>query len=190
MIGSGKSRVATFLAGHEQWPLLDCDAIAAGLLRPRNRGWQVIKELDSRFIRADGEVERAILRQAIFADPHLRAELDTRLHPLIQAEMNREIDSFPPERTSHVIIEVPLLFEAGWQDLFDAVICVYAPTKRLLARICDRDGCSRPQAEKAVSSQLAVWEKIRRADHIIDNGASWSFTLCQLLHLITILKRG
>jgi dephospho-CoA kinase len=88
----------------------------------------------------------------------------------------------------NVLVEVPLLFEAGWQDDFDKVVVVYAAEAVCLARICRRDGVSLDEAGKGLYVQMPIKEKVMAADYVIDNSGNWSDTLIQLLHLGEILE--
>ena len=185
-IGAGKSRVSAFLAKRNNWPLIRCDEIAAQLLAKEAAGWVALKKLAPVFFARTGEVDRSALRQAIFNDARFRAELDNLIHPLVLAKLEQQVKELVVNQ-QHILIEVPLLVEAGWQDRFDTVICVYCQPAIALDRLCQRDSCSRQQALAAFNSQEAIDKKIAVAHHVIDNSASWALTIIQLLHLGEVL---
>lgn len=183
LIGSGKSRVSRFLADRLNSRLIDADGVAARLMAPGQPGWRAIKGLNSRYIMADGRLDRARLRQDIFSDPAIRETIDALIHPLIKKEVERSIAA----SAGMVLVEAPLLFEAGWQELFDVLVLVYADQEVCERRVMHRDGVDRRQAQQAFACQMPAALKIERAHHVIDNSNTWWETQLQLLHLATLL---
>jgi len=167
--------------------MLCADQAASAIMAPGRPGWQAILALDSVFIRPDKELNRPLMRRAIFTDKQLRHKIDNLLHPLIKDELKRQLLELP-SRTDQAIVEVPLLFEAGWQDMFASLVCVYAPAEICLQRVMGRDGVTAAEARDAVAAQLSMVTKVELADHIIDNCGSWTATYLQLLHLQKILS--
>lgn len=186
MIGAGKSRVGNFLAARNRWPLLSCDVIAAELMAQGQDGWLALHQCAPRFILADGAVDRVALREAIFADDSLRFRLNELVHPLILGVINQQIKLLG-HKERYMIIEVPLLFEANWQDNFPHIICVFSRPEVILSRLLARDKCPTKQAKAAMAAQSSIINKIEYADHIIDNSGSWALTTLQLIHLSRVL---
>ncbi len=186
VIGSGKSRVARTLSLLTGWPGVSCDNAAAAIMAEGRSGWRALRGLDPSFLALGGEIDRAALRQAIFADPALRTKLDALLHPLVLLEIEKQLEAFSPQ-PSHALVEVPLLFEAGWQDMFSVIICVYAQPKTCRQRLVNRDGVSLQQAQQSLTAQMAISVKAELSDHVVDNSGSWGATYIQLIHLSTIL---
>jgi dephospho-CoA kinase len=183
-IGSGKSRVSRYLARQLVCPHVDADQIARELMAPGKPGWLAIKGLSPCYIRADGQLDRGKLRHDIFADASLRARVDSLVHPLVRQDFLRSLAERPG---ACIVAEVPLLFEAGWDDLFDVIVLVYAARDVCIQRVVRRDGVDGEQAARSYGSQLAIEQKIARADHVIDNSGSWWNSQLQLLHLVDIL---
>jgi dephospho-CoA kinase len=183
-IGSGKSRVSRFLAERLACPHLDADLIARGLMEPDAPGWSAIKGYDATYITTNGRVDRCRLRHDIFAEPAVRKAVDSLIHPLVREALLEEVAALPDPR---IIVEVPLLFEAGWDDDFERTILVHAEEDVCLRRVMQRDRVSLEQAQRAYRSQMGAWEKISRADHVIDNSGSWWECQLQLLHLLVLL---
>ena|GEM_PF-73211 len=71
-----------------------------------------------------------------------------------------------------LIVEIPLLFEVGWQDDFDCVVTVFAEREVCVQRVMARDAVTAEQAEKVYDSQMDIHEKMNRSDCIVDNSAS------------------
>ncbi len=82
-----------------------------------------------------------------------------------------------------VLVDVPLLYEAGWQAVFDYCVVVYADCCTCCQRIMKRDQIDRAEAERTIQSQMSLAEKILHADHVVDNSGSMVATLIQVSHL-------
>ncbi len=180
-IGSGKSRVCQYLAELSGWPLLDLDQICRQLLLPQAPGWQALRALlPAAFFTVNGELNRPKLREAIFADAALRQQVDSLLHPLAKQEMTAQAARL---NAPLVLAEIPLLFEAGWQDSVSQIVVVYADEAVRLRRIMERDQVSEEQAKWAITAQMPLEDKARLADHCVDNSADWENTCGQLRRL-------
>ena len=175
-IGSGKSRVCRFLADLCGWPLLDLDQICRTLLLPEMPGWLALRQALGRdFFTTAGELNRPKLREAIFADAALRQQVDRLLHPLAKQEMAAQA-----ARLNALLVEIPLLFEAGWQDSVSRIVVVYADEAVRLRRIMERDQVSEEQARRAIAAQMPLEDKARLADYLVDNSGDWEETCEQL----------
>ncbi len=187
-IGSGKSMVSGYLARHYDLPVIDVDLECKNLLLPGREGLQAIKtRFGNRFIAPGGYLDRIRLREALFADASLRREVDRLIHPLARRAVAGRLAELDAEQ---VIIDVPLLFEAGWRDDFHRVIVVFADRESRCRRIMERDRVSRRQAELAIEAQLPLSHKASLADHVIDNSFCRVFTRLQTDHLAAVLFPG
>lgn len=187
-IGSGKSRVCAYLAELGGWPLLDVDQICRQLLAPQKAGWLALRTLlADDFFLPSGELDRKRLRQAIFADSALRRQIDSLLHPLAKKEM---LTQAAQQTAPLVLAEIPLLFEAGWQDSVSLTVLVYATEAVRLRRIMERDQVTEEQARQAAAAQMPLEEKKRLADYLVDNSGYWQKTCGQLRQLAAILAQG
>jgi len=179
-IGSGKSRVCGYLAQLCRLPIVDLDRICRQLLEPGAAGWLALKEnIDECFFGPTGDLDRTAFRTALFADDRLRSLVDALIHPLARVAMAEQLSRV----AGFVLIEIPLLFEAGWHEDVQQVVVVYAEPSVCRQRIVDRDHVTCEQARQAVSAQYSLVEKALRAHHVIDNSNSWPDTCLQLRHL-------
>ncbi|MDH4321712.1 MAG: dephospho-CoA kinase [Desulfobulbaceae bacterium] len=185
-IGSGKSSVARYCARRFGLEIIDADRVCRHLLDPGGGGYEpFISSFGRDYLAADGGIDRQRLRLDIFRDHKLRQRLNDFMHPLARHEIeNMVARAVEPRRC---LVEVPLLYEAGWENDFSAVVVVYATDSRCLARLMQRDQLSRDQAADAIAAQLPLKEKALRADHVIDNSGCWQDTCLQILHLGKIL---
>ena len=167
-IGSGKSTVAAMLVA-EGAVLVDTDAIARRIAQPAGVAMPALEDAFGRgVIAADGGLDRAAMRQLVFADSSAKKRLESILHPLIGAETERMASGAGPDAV--VAFDVPLLVESGrWRALVDRVLVVDATEETQLRRVVARSGWT-PDAVRAVIAQQAP-RRLRRAaaDAVIFN---------------------
>ncbi|MFZ5775811.1 MAG: dephospho-CoA kinase [Thermodesulfobacteriota bacterium] len=179
-MGSGKSSVAALLAESAGALSLSADCICRDLLAPGGAGWLALRQaFGDRFLRADGTVDRPGLRTALFADASLRHALDALLHPLARERVHAQVGE-ALAAGKKVVVEVPLLYEAGWSEDFSRVVVVYADASVCISRLAARDRLSVEEAGKAIAAQLPLADKAMRADHVIDNSGCWWETCLQV----------
>jgi len=187
-MGAGKSVVAGILARLLGFDLLDADLLCRDLLQQNMPGWQGIQQKwGSRFFDLSANIDRPALRKALFTDPAVRQGVERILHPLVRQEIivrAGEKRSAP----AGLVVEVPLLFEVGWQDDFDWIVVVYAQKERCAQRIVKRDQVSLEDAWAAVSAQIPLEEKALQADSVIENSGPLTQTILQVYHLARFLK--
>lgn len=192
-MGSGKSSVAAYLCEIGGARGLNADTVCRQLLEPGAVGWLAVRQaFGERFFLADQRIDRPLLRKVLFEDHEFRRKLNILLHPLVRNEITGCIEKeilLLAQATSQVrfVVEVPLLYEAHWQNDFSQVVVAYADEKACLQRIMLRDRISEAEAEKAIGTQLPLSQKAILADHVIDNSGSWSETCLQIVHLRNLL---
>lgn len=186
-MGSGKSSVSSLLAAQAGVPHLDLDVVCRDLLQINMPGWAALKaSLGESYFFADGNLDRAMLRKALFADEQLRVQINNIVHPLALEKMLAESISLG----GRVVIEVPLLFEAGWEKYFRSIVVVYADSSTCCRRVAERDSLSPGDAARAIASQLSIGKKALLADHVIDNRYCWPMTMLEVRHLSRLLREG
>jgi dephospho-CoA kinase len=163
-IASGKSSVVNVwraLGAH----VIDADVLARQAIAPGTRGEQRVRE---RF----GTVERAELRAIVFRDPTRRQQLEQIIHPEV-ARLRAQQEAALAERGVRIVVnDIPLLFEAGLADQFDAIVVVDAPRAVRVQRIVAHRGLERAEAERMVAAQWPAEAKRASADFVIDNDGS------------------
>lgn len=180
-IGSGKSSVSRLLASYCLVPLLDIDQCCRQLLNPGQPGWLALKgRFGERFFLPDQSLDRVALRNRLFTDATFRQQVDGLLHPLALQCMYREVERL---ENPLIFVEIPLLYEAGWQHGVDAVLVVYARRGSQCCRIMQRDGVSRKKAAQAIAAQMDLATKAAQADYCIDNSGSWRRTRKEVIRL-------
>ena len=173
-IGSGKSAVVEILKG-KGLPVLSADAISHEIMTP---GSEVVERLASVFgadilVGEERALDRKCLADKAFARPENTAKLNEIVQNAIRTELTDRMTVLKyrdPEQL--IIVEIPLLYEAGWDDLCDKVWCITASEKVRISRVMQRDGLSRRQAKMRVKRQMDEGEKTAKADVVIYNEGS------------------
>jgi dephospho-CoA kinase len=166
-IGSGKSTVAAMLVAHGA-VLIDTDAISRGLTLP---GGLAIEPLRAAFgndlITPDGAMDRARMREHVFADPTAKARLEGILHPLIGLECNRQADA---AGDAVRVFDVPLLVEsARWRARVDRVLVVDCREEVQVARVLARSAWARDTVLAVIGQQASRAARRAAADAVIFN---------------------
>lgn len=160
-LGSGKS-TALQMFSRLGAVTISTDAIAHELTRRGGRGVAAVARRFGRgVLAADGSVDRAALARRVFQSGAERRALERMLHPLIMEEVRRRARG----RRGVVVVEVPLLFEAGLEKQFDVSVALDAPRPALLRR----SGLPPAEARRRLAAQMSPAEKARRADVVLDN---------------------
>ncbi len=168
-IGSGKSLVADLFAARGA-ALIDTDQIAHQLTMPGGAAMPAIRAaFGAEFIGADGAMDRAKMRQRVFADAAARQRLETILHPLIQDECARAAASAAGE---YLMFVVPLLVESGrWRQRVARILVVDCPEALQIQRVMRRNGMSETQVRAIMATQATRSARLAAADDIIVNDA-------------------
>ena len=131
-LGTGKSTVSKILATTLHTELLDTDQLCRLQMLPGAEGFEIFcRVFGKSFIQDDGTIDRLLLRQAVFADETFRVKLENILHPIVQRQVAAR-GRVSSTRREILVVEVPLLYEVGWQDWFDVCIVVYVPEKDIV----------------------------------------------------------
>ncbi len=169
-IGSGKSEVARALA-ERGCLVFDSDREAKlALDRPDVRE-ELVRWWGAEILGADGRVERGKVAEIIFGDAAQRARLEALVHPLVKRTRGAMIAQVDASRIPAVIVDAPLLYEAGLDKECDAVVFVDAPREQRLARVHATRGWDPSELDRREKAQLPLEEKRQRADVLIRNDA-------------------
>lgn len=153
-------------------PVHDADAIVHHLMGPSGAAVSVIaRKFGENVIAEDGSIDRQLLGQRVFADPSLRQDLESILHPLVAEDRDRFIETHRAKGTRVIVLDVPLLFETGGDALCDVtILCAVDPAIQR-ERAMARSGMTADKLDAIIASQMSLAEKIERADHVVDTGS-------------------
>ncbi len=185
-IGMGKSTVLSMFAdeGAVVWNADDA------VHRLYQRGAAGAKAVGERFPDAiiDGAVDRAVLSRLVLEDACALAELEAIVHPLVSADRAAFLDGAARDGADMAVLDIPLLFEKGSEKFFDAVVVVSAPADVQKARVMARPGMTEKKFRSILMKQTPDAEKRRRADYVIDTGASLDETRRAVRAVVRALK--
>ncbi len=185
-IASGKSTVSAYLAQNGAL-IIDADLIARQVVAKKSSGLkQIVAKFGGEILTASGELDRKKLGKLVFSNKDLLKALTDITGPLIRAEILREIEAAKKAQVKLVVLDIPLLFETGYQTLCDKVMVVTIPSKLQLERVMKRDNLSAAEARKRIANQLPASKRNEVADVLIDNSKSVAETYQQVLKWLKI----
>ncbi len=165
-IGMGKSTAAKLLAKRGA-KVCDSDALARELVAPGQPALtEIVEAFGSGVLLRDGSLDRAKVGELVFGDSAARAKLEGILHPCIRETWQTRLDNWAAAGERLAVAVIPLLFETKAESSFDKIACVACSPKLQRERLRGREW-SDDQISNRISAQMAVGEKIKRADHVI-----------------------
>jgi len=178
-LGSGKSSVARILKGLGL-AVLDADAIAHDCIKPRKPAYRKIVSLFGKeVLKKDRSIDRSKLGKQVFRDELLLKRLNSIVHPWVIEVIKKEIRK-ARSRNKPIVLDVPLLVEAGLARLADKIIVVRTNAETQLRRIAKKTKLSRREIKIRIKTQIPLRAKMRLADFIIDNSGTRESTRKQV----------
>ncbi len=166
-IASGKT-TAGLLLKRMGMPVFNCDQYARMVLENDHPAFQeIISAFGTDILDEAGEIDRKKLAAVIFADESKRKQLNDITHPYIRAGMLKFFDNVKDRKL--VFAEVPLLFEAGWQDLFDEIWLITCQKETAVQRMMEMRDYSLQEAESRYAVQMQNAPDASQADIVIYN---------------------
>lgn len=189
-MGTGKSTVA-WMFEELGVPVLDSDEIGHEALAPKSPAWKMVYErFGNRVLLSGGEIDRKKLAAIVFENPQDRKFLESAVHPHVKEQIEHRVAKLAKTGNPFVIVEVPLLFEAGWEKEFDAVIVVKCDEEEEIKRCISKFDFTRDEVKKRLAAQYPLSRKIAAADAIIDNGGSIKETKVEVHRLYQEMVKG
>ena len=171
-IASGKSEIARMLADRGA-TVIDADVLAREAVRPETQALKdIVKRWGKDILKNDGSLDRAALRQIVFADQSELDALNRIVHPGVTRLRDREIARARERGDQIVVCVIPLLFERNIVEEFDAIVLVDAPRPFRLERMVASRGLEATDAMNMIASQMPAELKRARADYVIENNGS------------------
>lgn len=182
-IGMGKSTTAKMFAdlGCAVW---DADA---AVHRMYSKGGAAVSPMQAVFPTAiqDGAVSRDALKEIIGIDPSALPQIEKIVHPLVAADRDNFIANSQSEIT---VLDIPLLFENGSEQKFDAVVCVSVSPELQRKRVMDRGTMTEAQFESILAKQMPINDKIAKSDYVIETD-TMDHALAQVKVVIEDIKQ-
>lgn len=184
-IASGKTTVSTLLRECGAF-IIDTDKIARAVVEPGETAYlDIIAAFGDTIVTADGMIDRLKLGEIVFKDAKKRVLLEQLTHPRIEERVNQLIESARKHSCPMVILDVPLLFESGWDKRVEEIWVVNVDARTQLQRLVKRNNFSEQAAMARIKAQLPIADKIQRADQVIDNNGDLSQLKAEILRIWT-----
>jgi len=157
---------------------LDADSIVRILLTEKDILEKIRGLLGDKVFYKNGSLNKDVVAKLIFKNNKLLHNIEDILHTIVFERINDFLDKIH-EQDRVIIIEIPLLYERGYEDRFDRTITVHTKEDIALDRL-EKEGIDRKDAILRLKSQLPVEEKVKRSDFIIDNNGTIEDTMAQV----------
>ena len=192
-IGSGKSTVEAMLARRGA-VVIDADQVAREVVQPGREAYlRIVEHFGPNVVGADGALDRAAIAKIVFADGDELGFLNSVTHPAVgQAILERleELSCARPD--SLVFLSIPLLVETGGARRYgtEAVVVVDVPPEVAVERLVEGRGMAREDAMARVAAQAPRSERLRAADHVIDNSGDTAALEREVARVLAALGAG
>ena len=139
----------------------------------------------------DSRIDRAALSKRLFAEPNHAeafAMLNALVHPAVERRLHELMVRDAVGENELVLVEIPLLFEIGWETKYSHTIAVWMPRQMQIERLMARNGLTREDAESRLDVQMPADAKLARADFGLINNGSPDHLRKQCFGLVAHLK--
>ncbi len=189
-IGSGKSTVAR---AFEDLGCVVSDSDKSGAKALQSPG--VVKELVSwwgeEILDESGAVDRKKVAQIVFRDPEARKKLEGLVHPLIHKARHELIEKARKDGDIRaVIVDAPLLYEAGVDSECDAVVFLQTPKRMRVQRVSEGRGWDESELDRREKAQMGLEQKRDRADYVVANGGPKIELPAQVSRILDEIERN
>ena len=186
-IASGKSTVTEFLK-QKGFEVVDADAVVHQLQKPGGRLYQTIVEhFGDKVLLENGELNRPLLASLIFSNPKEQEWSKNTQGEIIREELAALRDQLA-QTEALFFMDIPLLFEQGYDSWFDETWLVYVNRDVQLERLMKRDQISKEAAESRLNSQWPLERKMVLASHSLDNNGNQKQLIAQVVHLLEEMR--
>jgi dephospho-CoA kinase len=188
-IATGKSTISK-LFQRVGIRVIDADNVYKELSKPGKLLYnKIIMEFSSAIVGSDYLIDWKKLAGIVFNDEAKRLRLNALTHPEVKREINDQITKMRATGEPFIVLEIPLLFETGYQAVCDATLVVSATLKVQVARLMSRDAIDKETALKRISSQMPIEEKVKLATFVIDNSFDMTKTEKQFYDVLEKIRR-
>ncbi len=179
-IGSGKTTVANLFAQYNV-PIIDADIIAREVIQPHQPAFAAVIEHFGESIRSSsGDLDRAKLRQLIFNDDDERKWLENLLHPLIEKEIEKQVQQLD---ALYCIVVIPLLLEVQPYPFINRILVVDTLEHLQIERVKTRDKVDIMHVTSIIKTQMRREDRNKQADDLIINDGNMNDLVAQVKNL-------
>lgn len=180
-IGSGKSTVTKIISKY--FPTISSDDIVAKLYDQE----EFARMINLEFLTVESNViDKQSLAKLIFKNEEKKSKLENLIHPIVR----EEIEMFFLKNSGITFVEVPLLFEANFDDLFDEVILVVADDEIVFSRMMEFRNYTYEDVKMRIENQYSVSDKLEKSDYVIYNNSDLSSLEIEVERVLDKIVRG
>lgn len=185
--GSGKTTVSRILRSYGA-EIIDADRIAHRVLLKGTPAYRrLLRVFGNEILNKDLAINRRRLAEAVFGNRAFLKKLNKIVHPQVIALIKKRIKN---SSSKVVVLDAPLLIEAGLASYVDKLIVVKINRKEQIRRLKKKFSCEKEDILKRIRAQMPLQEKIRIADFIIDNSATLRQTKKQVRKIRRLLWKN
>lgn len=173
-IGSGKT-VLTKVFAALGVPIYNSDIRAKQLMQSSEIIRKQLIAVFGEAVYENNELQKKTLAQYIFNNNELRQKVNAIVHPVVIDDYNAWSTQ---QNAVYTIMETALLFENDLYKNFDTTIYIQSPIELRIARVMQRDNCTRAEVEKRIKMQIVSSICVQKADYVVENN---NFALSQIL---------
>jgi dephospho-CoA kinase len=182
--GSGKTSVARIFRSYGA-KIIDADKLTHQVIRPGENVYKgIVKIFGRQILKQNKSIDRRKLARIVFGDRKLLIKINRIMHPEIIRMIKKKIRTAPAKI---VILDAPLLIEAGLETIVDKLIVVTLTRKKQIERILKKHALKKSDIIKRIEAQMPLEKKVRLADFIIDNNGSVQTTKKQVQRIRRML---
>ncbi len=156
--------------------IADADIAARDAVAPGSEGLaEIVSSFGSEILDANGALDRAAMRQRIFADDDARKRLEAIVHPRVRTMLKQQCEA---ATSRYVIVAIPLLTEVGGRSAYpwlQRILVVDVPVETQRARLIRRDVIDAALAEKMIAAQASREQRLAIADDVVVNTGSLEY---------------
>ena len=163
-MASGKSTVLSYL-NQLGYPTINCDIINAQLQRVNEKGYlKIVESFGQDILNDNKEIDRKKLANKIFHNVEKKKVLESIMHPLILEEIFKM-----KEKYSYLFVEVPLLYELGWEKYFDEDWLITCDESLCIERCIQNRNMTKEEVQARLNHQMSKESKMKKAKIVIEN---------------------
>lgn len=183
-IATGKSTAKKLIEGLGV-PVVDADQISHKLTEVGENGYsEIVSHFGNSILGRDLTLDRKKLGHLVFTIPQVKTDLENILHPLIKIEVEKLKKLYEIQGVPLCFYDVPLLFEKNLMKDFHTTVLVWCNNQSQLERLMKRNGLSAEEAYIRIKNQLPMIDKVKMAEHCVDNSGEISDLEKQLKRLL------
>lgn len=168
-IASGKSTADEFFE-KKKIPIIDSDLIAHKIMEIGQNGYKaVVDYFGTDILNDDQTINRRKLGGIVFNDKAKLKKLNELTHPLVHQEIKQQMAQYRANQEKLVVIDVPLLFESGFESLCNGVLVISITPELQIERLMKRNDFTKKEAIARISNQMPLSEKEKRATYVVAN---------------------